>query len=426
MTKQHHQLFIMWIFWLLLSSWSQFAAASKPLVILPNTALKAKQLAVIVNNSDPLSINIAHYYQAKRAIPAENLIYVDFDPGKTIMSPGEFAVLKRVVEAKLPDGIQAFALTWAAPYRVGCMSISSAFAFGYDVKYCAQGCKPTYPSPYFNSESQQPFTHFGIRPTMLLAADNLKDAENLIDRGLAADGTLPQGSAYLLKTSDKNRSVRKRFYSRIENALGSKITIKIMQAEAISHQRDVMFYFTGQTWVSDLDTNYYLPGAVADHLTSSGGQLTGGAQMSAMDWLKAGVTGSYGTVVEPCNLTSKFPNPLVLMDKYLSGESLLEAYWKSVQMPGQGVFIGEPLAKPYAAYQLQQQATGLTLSSPVLKPGYYSVSVADKIGGPFKSLLAAVEISPYKPTIQLPLPAAAVYKVERLAQIGQPVLPLKN
>jgi hypothetical protein len=26
---------------------------------------------------------------------------------------------------------------------------------------------------------------------------------------------------------------------------------------------------------------------------------------------------------------------------------LIEAYWKSVQMPGQGLFVGEPLAAPY-------------------------------------------------------------------------------
>ena len=32
---------------------------------------------------------------------------------------------------------------------------------------------------------------------------------------------------------------------------------------------------------------------------------------------------------------------------YLSGETLIEAYWKSVAMPGQGIFVGEPLAAPF-------------------------------------------------------------------------------
>jgi hypothetical protein len=35
------------------------------------------------------------------------------------------------------------------------------------------------------------------------------------------------------------------------------------------------------------------------------------------------------------------------MRHYLAGETLIESYWKSVAMPGQGLFIGEPLAAPY-------------------------------------------------------------------------------
>jgi uncharacterized protein (TIGR03790 family) len=91
-----------------------------------------------------------------------------------------------------------------------------------------------------------------------------------------------------------------------------------------------------------------LPGAVADHLTSAGGVLTGSKQMSSIEWLKAGATGSYGAVIEPCNFVQKFPHPGIMMHYYIRGNSLIEAYWKSVAWPGQGIFIGEPLAKPFA------------------------------------------------------------------------------
>jgi hypothetical protein len=37
-----------------------------------------------------------------------------------------------------------------------------------------------------------------------------------------------------------------------------------------------------------------------------------------------------------------------MMHFYIKGNSLIEAYWKSVAWPGQGIFIGEPLAKPFA------------------------------------------------------------------------------
>ena len=87
--------------------------------------------------------------------------------------------------------------------------------------------------------------------------------------------------------------------------------------------------------------------ALADHLTSAGGDLLGKGQMSSLRWLEAGAIASYGTVSEPCNHWQKFPNPAVLLKHYLLGASAIEAYWKSVAWPVQGVFIGEPLASPY-------------------------------------------------------------------------------
>jgi uncharacterized protein (TIGR03790 family) len=108
-----------------------------------------------------------------------------------------------------------------------------------------------------------------------------------------------------------------------------------------------MFYFTGLARIDGIDTNHYRPGAIADHLTSAGGKLSGSSQMSSLEWLKAGATGSYGTVVEPCAFVQKFPRPDIVINRYLNGETLIEAYWKSVAWPGQGVFIGEPLAAPF-------------------------------------------------------------------------------
>jgi hypothetical protein len=64
-------------------------------------------------------------------------------------------------------------------------------------------------------------------------------------------------------------------------------------------------------------------------------------------WLSAGATASFGAVEEPCNFTQKFSKASVLIDQYFRGATLMESYWKSVQWPGQGLFVGEPLAKPF-------------------------------------------------------------------------------
>ncbi len=133
-------------------------------------------------------------------------------------------------------------------------------------------------------------------------------------------------------------------------------------AEQLTDAGDVLFYFTGLASVPGIATNTYRPGAVADHLTSYGGQVPTSGQMSAAAWLEAGATASYGTVVEPCNYTTKFPQTSVLLEHYFRGEPIIEAYWKSVSMPGEGLFIGEPLARPFDADQTSWDAATQTLT----------------------------------------------------------------
>ena len=313
----------------------------------PGSTLGPQHLALIINDEDPLSRRIAEYYLTRRHIPARNVIHVKFRPGNDVMRPQTFRALKTQLDAQVPAAVQAYVLTWTAPYRVGCMSITTAFAAGFDEAFCVQGCKATKTSPYFNSNSQQPFTDLGWRPAMMLAGETFASVKALIDRGVAADGTHPDGTAYLLSTSDRARNTRARFYNGINMLQSDRFKVKIKKRDHLKHRSDVMFYFTGLAKVEGIDSNQYRPGAIADHLTSAGGKLTGSRQMSSLRWLEAGATGSYGAVVEPCAFVQKFPRPNIVIDRYLNGETLLEAYWKSVEWPGQGVFIGEPLAAPF-------------------------------------------------------------------------------
>lgn len=312
------------------------------------SALDHTQLAVIINVADPLSVRIGTYYAAQRRIPSPNIIKVDFKPGKAGLSRHEFDVIKRVIDQKTLPGVQAYALTWAAPYRVECMSITSALALGFDPAYCAEGCNATRQSVYFNSPAVLPHAQHHIRPAMAIAATAFEQAKALIDRGVISDGSYPAATAYLLSTTDKARNVRSSTYPLVERMLGrGAVRAHRAEQDVLWGAGDVLFYFTGMERVEGLNTLRFVPGAIADHLTSVGGMLTDSTQMSALRWLEAGATGSYGTVVEPCAIPQKFPNVSIVIGRYLQGETLIEAYWKSVAMPGQGIFIGEPLAAPF-------------------------------------------------------------------------------
>lgn len=319
------------------------------LVARPASAtLDAGQLAVIINDDDPVSVEIGTYYAERRGLPPANVIHTRFPADKPILSSAVFKQVHAQVTALTPDSVQAYALTWANPIRVNCMSITTAFALGYATRHCAKGCRAIAPNPYFNSASSAPYTDLGIRPTMSIAARTADNAKLLIDRGILSDGTRPTATAYFVITPDKARNARAPAFARAQQQLGASVPIRVERSRGIRDRFDIMFYFTGTRRVPFLDTIGFLPGAMADHLTSAGGRLINSPQMSALAWLEAGATGSYGTVVEPCNFPQKFPDPAIAMAHYLDGETLIEAYWKSVVWPGQGIFIGEPLARPYA------------------------------------------------------------------------------
>jgi uncharacterized protein (TIGR03790 family) len=312
--------------------------------------LGPSDLAVIVNDADPLSVKVAEYYISRRRIPKVNVIHVSFTPGQSTMKYGDFKTVKTIVDAATPPNVQAYALTWTAPYRVECMSITTAFAWGFDDEgFCATGCRPTKPSPYFNSNSRRPFDDYHIRPAMSLAGTNFEQVKALIDRGIASDSTFPKGVGYLVSTSDTSRNVRAFLYPEILQKLGGFVNLHLVRADFITNKKGIMYYFIGAEKVMALDSLRFLPGAIADHLTSAGGMLTDSFQMSSLRWLEAGATGSYGNVSEPCNYPTKFPHPGIVISNYLHGESLIEAYWKGVAWPSQGIFIGEPLAAPFVS-----------------------------------------------------------------------------
>ena len=336
--------FIM-LFWVLFYSADIFA-----IDFLHQTApsIQPETVAVVVNELDANSKLMGEYYLNARGIPTKNLIFVSI-PKTSTLDIAEFAKLREKIYAVISPSIQVIVLMWTTPYAVNCNSITSSITLGYDAKQCEDGCAAGKKNPYFNSLSRNPAQDFNMRLAILLPTDSIELAKSVIDRGILSSFKLNDSSGYFLKTSDLARTKPRelffpQFFSKIET---KKITLRPVSADSIKDKKDVMFYFTGLVSVPYLETLTFMPGAIADHLTSTGGVLYNEGQMSILKWLEAGATGSYGSVSEPCNYWQKFSNPKVLVGHYLAGETLIEAYWKSVYWPTQGLIIGEPLAAPF-------------------------------------------------------------------------------
>ena len=150
------------------------------------------------------------------------------------------------------------------------------------------------------------------------------------------------------KPSDSARNVR---FVEFDNAVFENQVVGNYDVSRIDTDATTFTNLFGlMTGLADLSlaTNAFVPGALGDSLTSYGGDiLENSGQTPLLAFLEAGAAGSYGTVVEPCNYTQKFPDPVDYFYQ-ARGFSLAEAYYQSVLNPFQGLLVGEPLAAPFA------------------------------------------------------------------------------
>jgi len=412
-------------------------SATVATLFVPRSSIQISEIAVLINDNDPQSVEVASYYQQVRNIPSRNMIHLNFDqnkiyPGFTSnhgIDPAEFAALKAQVDAAAGPEIQALVVSWSRPFRIAGFnyyatnySITSAFTFGIDAAYLnSNNCAPTPLNRYYGSASTAPYTDFGIRPTMMLAGESTASVKATIDKGLEADRSLPGGNGWFVRTADNVRSAPRLqdFQTTVQN-WNHPETLTMTYFDYLTNGRrsevknatNILFYETGLANVSGLNTNTYVPGALADHLTSGGGILFGGEQMSVLRWLEAGVTASYGTVTEPCAHAEKFPAASVLVKNYFRGNTALEAYTKSVRQPSQGIFVGDPLAKPFGTRATLVNGS-LTIKTSSLEPGInYNLSSASSATGPF-SKIATVAVPRYQfVTIAVAGTSAPFYKLE--------------
>jgi uncharacterized protein (TIGR03790 family) len=379
-------------------------------LLVPRSSIIPSDVAVLINDGDQQSVVAGQYFQLRHAIPDANMIHLHLPITPTkganyAISAQEFSDLKALVDAQLGTNIQAYAITWTQPYMVfggstGAVGITSAFTYGYD--------RAAAPSHYFNGATYHPYTDFHIRPAMMLAGYTPQDIVSLIDRGAFAQHILPTGDGYFIRTTDARRSDPR--YAAFRAVIGewnhrNGLNIAFIDNSAgtgrdyIENTRHLLFYETGLERVPAINSNQYVPGALADHLTSIGGDLLATSQMSILDWIETGATASYGTVTEPTANPSKFPQPNVLVSQYFYGNTALEAYNKSVLLPYQGVFVGEPLARPFGTEAFFAHAV-LSIKTSILRQGIpYSLIAGRSCSGPFTTLQSNISFSPNSYTI---------------------------
>lgn len=177
-------------------------------------------------------------------------------------------------------------------------------------------------------------------------------------RGAASDGTRPDGTVYLME----NDNVRSQTRQPLFPATLSELTRRGRKVEILTKGRDgqdgivplgradvvgAVVGFSDYDWAKS--NSRLLPGAIAEALTSYGGDFEYPNQTKLSASLRHGAAGSSGTAAEPFALQQKFPVPL-LHAYYADGCSLAEAFYQSILQPYQLLIVGDPLARPFAQF----------------------------------------------------------------------------
>ena len=326
---------------------------------------------VVVNQTSSNSLAVGNFFCERRQVPPQNVLRVNWTGGNVSWTLAQCqSVLATPLQAMLAarglaGQIDCVALSLDIPYRVtagsSVNSTTSVLFYGFKTNTAAPGpglpasCSlpPDSANAYMGREMPfrltPPGTNTNSFLAIMLTAYTPDEALLLVDQGVRSDGSCPTQTVLLEKTTDTARNVR---YLAFDNAIfDARASGRLALVRTNSNQLPGLTNLLGlDTGVATftMSTNSFVPGAIADTLTSTSGFLfENSGQTPVLGFLRAGAVGSYGAVVEPCNYLEKFPDPLDYFYQ-ARGFSLVEAYYLSLRNPYQGIMVGEPLAAPFA------------------------------------------------------------------------------
>jgi uncharacterized protein (TIGR03790 family) len=330
-------------------------------------------VVVVVNQNSTNSVQLGNYYCERRCVPPQNFLRINWTGGNINWTRSDFeTVLLNPLVAMLSgrgltNQVDYVVISMDIPYQVtdtnGINSTTAALFYGFKTDDCTGDCPAGIPgcnlpaassNAYAGSEGifrQTPPIAAGSNSWLvtMITSSNLAQAQAIIDCGVASDGAFPTQTIWLAKSSDVFRNIR---YLEFDNTIfDARVTgdLSILRTSLDSPYglTNLLGYQTGLMQFNIL-SNSFVPGALADSLTSYAGVIYGNNdQTTLLVFLGAGACGSYGTVTEPCAYLQKFPSPQDYFYQH-RGFSLAECYYLSLANPYQGLIVGEPLAAPFA------------------------------------------------------------------------------
>jgi uncharacterized protein (TIGR03790 family) len=157
--------------------------------------------------------------------------------------------------------------------------------------------------------------------------NTVEEVLSYLRRSTAADGTRPRGTVYFMRNGDIRSKTRDKCFPQIAaeiNRLG--VQAQVQDGHIPKQAKDIAGLMAGiQVFDFPASGSTILPGAICEHLTSSGGMLAwNGGQTPLTVFLRHGAAAASGTVMEPRAIQAKFPLPSLQLH-YTRGCSVAES-----------------------------------------------------------------------------------------------------
>src|SRR3984957_2841925 len=276
---------------------------------------------VVVNQNSTNSLQLGNDYCERHGVPPQNLFRMTAWTGGSInWQQSDFEnyllnpLLAMISSRGLTNQAEIILLSMDIPYRVyngdSDNGTTSALFYGFKTNTPPPPGLPdtcSLPDDTTNSYSYSELPFTLAEPAtastnsflvMMLTDTNLAQAESTLERGLASDGSFAPETVHLEKTTDTARNVRFVLFDNAIQECRARGDDNVVRTN--SNSTAFTNTFGLDTGLADFSapTNAFVPGAVADSLTSFGGYiLENSGQTPLLAFLEAGASASYGTVV---------------------------------------------------------------------------------------------------------------------------------
>lgn len=342
-------------------------------------AQTGENVLLVVNRRDPVSAQVAAYYQPRRMVPAKNVCTIDTAPSEAIL----WQTYEREIERPVGECLKKGGLTEQVLYIVLTMgtplsidgggstledsehsSVDSELALLYGklkgAKYPRRG---TVPNPFF-MQRDAPFRHplFPIYLVTRLGGNDFADVKGMIDRSLYARNR----GKFVIDVNTDPTGAGNNWLRNAAMLLPADRVIVDETDRVLYDQQDVIGY---ASWGSN-DHNrkrrwlgfLWLPGAIATEFVSSNARtlkrppgnwglsswsdpqhwFAGSGQSLSADTIHEGASGVSGNVYEPFLVGCARPD--LVLPAYFEGRNLAESFYLGLPfLSWQGVVLGDPL-----------------------------------------------------------------------------------